>query len=101
MNEETAKRFFEALDALPSGDRVALKRAAGTMLGVLPVPAVLGSTLAGEPVVCGGMPALFVGCKHKRACPLGTGTLSTGIGGSNFGKCGASAGESVGPCMGT
>ena len=32
MNEETAKRFFEALDALPSGDRVALKRAAGTML---------------------------------------------------------------------
>ena len=32
MNEETIKRFFEALDALPSGDRVALKRAAGSML---------------------------------------------------------------------
>ena len=32
MGEEAAKAFFEKLDKLPSGDRAAIKREAGTML---------------------------------------------------------------------
>ena len=101
--------FLEALDALPSGDRVALKRAAGTMLEQANgrairvfyqcLPYSVARWQEGRWFAAGCLHCLW-DANTKGRVRFGTGTLSTGIGGSHFGKRGASAGESVGPCMG-